>query len=194
MILNIKGSWSEVLDNCRSTVNKGLVNKEPSVKFKREILISEHSPIRSISIRWIWRSIKSWVATHWSRHKWECYISTSRTDRTGINRDELPQSHPVDFIGDANPQQLIDTMRKRLCNNSSPETRTLAFKLKKELHKSEPEISDVLVPNCIYRCGCPEMEKCGAFEKFLKESPFFNMSNIQQRYDVFNKYLEEKGW
>ena len=122
-ILGIKGTWQDIVNDCRSTVSKPPLGKDPSKKFKRNILITEHSPIRSISIRWIWKDIKSWVATHWVRHKWECFVSTQRTDRTGINRDELPQSALVDFKGEANIQNLIDTWRKRLCFQTLREAR-----------------------------------------------------------------------
>lgn len=154
-ILKIKGDWQDVIDDCRSTVSKPPLGKNPSKKFKRDILIAEHSPIRSISIRWVWKGIKSWVATHFSRHKWECFISTQRTDRTGVNRDEQPQSAPVIFKGDANVQAYIDTSRKRLCFMASNETRQQWEDLKVELHPIESEISEIGVPNCIYRCGCP---------------------------------------
>ena len=86
-ILKIKGDWQDVVDDCRVTVGKDALGKEPSQKFKREILISEHSPIRSMSIKWKWVNIPSWVATHFSRHKWECFIKTQRTDRTGTDRN-----------------------------------------------------------------------------------------------------------
>ena len=49
-IIKIKGSWEDVVNDCRTTVGKPELGKEPSKKFKREILISEHSPIRSISV------------------------------------------------------------------------------------------------------------------------------------------------
>lgn len=68
-ILKIKGDWLEVASDCRSTVGKPPLDHEPSVDFKRKILIAEHSPIRDISVKWTWHGIKSWVATHWSRHK-----------------------------------------------------------------------------------------------------------------------------
>lgn len=122
-ILKIKGDWVEVASDCRSTVGKPPLDHEPSVDFKRKILIAEHSPIRDISVKWAWHGIKSWVATHWSRHKFEKYIKSQRSDRTGIPRDKLPQHAPVDFTGEANVQSLIDTMRKRLCRQSSPEAR-----------------------------------------------------------------------
>jgi hypothetical protein len=154
-IIKIKGDWEEVVNDCRATVGKDELGKEPSKKFKREILISEHSPIRDISVKWKWESIKSWVATHWVRHKFEKFVKTQRTDRTGVNRDKLPQDALVSFTGDANAQHLIDAWRKRLCQMASRETRMYAEDFKKTLHDYEPEISDVLVPNCVYRCGCP---------------------------------------
>lgn len=100
-ILKIKGDWVEVASDCRSTVGKPPLDHEPSADFKRKILIAEHSPIRDISVKWTWHGIKSWVATHWSRHKFEKYIKSQRSDRTGIPRDKLPQDAPVDFTGEA---------------------------------------------------------------------------------------------
>jgi hypothetical protein len=189
-ILKIKGDWEEVVNDCRATVGKGALGKEPSQAFKRSILISEHSPIRDIQIKWRWRNIKSWVATHWVRHKWECFVKTQRTDRTGINRDALPQDAPVDFTGDANTQALIDTMRKRLCYQASPETREYAEDLKREIHSVEPEISDVLVPNCVYRCGCPELSACGFWDRLCNETDCdIITSDIQSRYDLYNEYF-----
>lgn len=191
-ILKIKGDWEEVVNDCRATVGKEALGKEPSQKFKRDILISEHSPIRDIQIKWRWRNIKSWVATHWVRHKWECFVRTQRTDRTGINRDELPQDAPVDFTGDANTQALIDTMRKRLCYQASPETRKYAEDLKVAIHAVEPEISDVLVPNCVYRCGCPELQSCGYWERLVeKTNGAILTSDIQKRYDLYNEAFWE---
>ncbi|WP_206459322.1 FAD-dependent thymidylate synthase [Anaerovorax sp. IOR16] len=193
-ILKIKGTWQDVVDDCRNTVSKPPLGKEPSKEFKRNILISEHSPIRDISIRWKWEAIKSWISVHWVRHKWECFVSTQRTDRTGVNRDNLPQSTLLDFVGDANIQQLIDTMRKRLCFQASKETREYAEDFKSELHKYEPEIADVLVPNCVYRCGCPECtgeNKCKAFENLLVNMQLkdVNVFNIQERYDAYNEWF-----
>ena len=115
--------WKNAKNKCRTTVNKNYSEKEASSKFKKALLLSEHSPIRLLKVDWSWKGIKSWVATHYSRHKWECFIGTQRTDRTGINRDELPQGALVNFDGEANAQHLIDTARKRLCFQASKETR-----------------------------------------------------------------------
>ena len=186
-ITKIKGDWREVLTDCRATVGKEALDKEPSEQFKRAILIAEHSPIRDIIIKWRWNNIKSWIATHWVRHKWECFVKTQRTDRTGINRDELPQSALVTFTGEANVQHLIDTWRKRLCHQAAPETRQYAEDFKMALHDVQPEIADALVPNCVYRCGCPEMQSCGYWDKLMVSShSCLNTCSIRRRYAIYN--------
>lgn len=191
-ILKVKGDWEDVVNDCRATVGKAELGKEPSHKFKRAILISEHSPIRGIIIKWRWKNIKSWVATHWVRHKWECFVRTQRSDRTGVDRDSLPQEAPVDFTGEANTQHLIDTWRKRLCRQASIDTRHYAEDFKVTAHDCEPEISDVLVPNCVYRCGCPEMQACGYWDRLVsKTNGAILTSDIQRRYDLYNEIFWE---
>jgi len=194
-ILKIKGDWAEVVDDCRTTVGKESLGRNPSTEFKKRILIAEHSPIRDIIFKWKWEDIKSWIATHWVRHKWECFVKSQRTDRTGVNRDKLPQDALVDFVGEANAQNLIDTMRKRLCYQAAPETRQYAEDLKAAITKVEPEIGRVLVPNCIYRCGCPEMQTCGLWGQFVDwcaENHLWYgevLQNIQARYDTYHGFL-----
>ena len=194
-ILKIKGDWAEVVDDCRTTVGKESLGRNPSTEFKKRILIAEHSPIRDIIFKWKWEDIKSWIATHWVRHKWECFVKSQRTDRTGVNRDKLPQDALVDFVGEANAQNLIDTMRKRLCYQAAPETRQYAEDLKAAITKVEPEIGRVLVPNCIYRCGCPEMQTCGLWGQFVDwcaENHLWYgevLQNIQARYDTYHEFL-----
>ena len=186
-ILKIKGDWQEVVDDCRTTVGKNPLGKEPTQKFKKNILISEHSPIRSLSVRWKWDNIPSWIATHFSRHKWECFIKTQSSDRTGIDRNELPQGTPVTMTGEANSQHLIDMARKRLCRMASPETRKYMEDLKISLHIVEPELSDTLVPNCVYRCGCTEPNGCKWFDHMAAKHLNLTSTDIQQRYDTYNE-------
>lgn len=196
-ILRIKGNWQEVVDDCRATVGKGELGKEPSEQFKRGILIAEHSPIRALAVRWKWEGIKSWVATHWVRHIWSSFVQTQRSDRTGVNRDKLPQDAPVNFRGEANAQHLIDTWRKRLCYQASPETRQYAEDFKLALYEAEPELADVLVPNCVYRCGCPEMQPCGMWRGFCDwymktYGATVQMLPISDRYKLYNIWLYEQ--
>lgn len=192
-IVKVKGNWAEVVDDCRATVGKGELGREPSQKFKRSILMAEHSPIRDISFKWRWDSIKSWIATHWARHKWECYVKTQRTDRTGVNRDGLPQAALVTFTGEANVQHLIDTMRKRLCHQAADETREYAEDLKAAIADVDPEIGRVLVPNCVYRGGCPEMYSCGLWDRFcdwMDGQVMIDMGDLQERYDAYRRFQE----
>lgn len=190
-IIKIKGDWQEVVDDCRATVGKRLLGKEPSKLFKQNILIAEHSPIRDISVKWRWQDMPHWVTVHWVRHKWEKFVRTQRSDRTGIDRAKLPQDEPQTFVGEANSQHLIDTMRKRLCYMASPETREYAEDFKAVLHDTEPEIANVLVPNCVYRCGCPELGGCRWYEAMVEKYPDLKSTNIAVRYDAYNKLFKE---
>lgn len=187
-ILKIKGDWQEVVDDCRATVAKPPLGREPSDSWKRDILISEHDPIRDIEIKFRWRNIKYWIAMHWKTHIWRSRTNTQRNDRqSDYDRNKAPQDSLVDFIGDANTQHLIDSERKRLCYMASPETREYAEDLKVTLHDPEPQISDVLVPNCIYRCGCPEPNGCGLFARMAKKDPNIASTDIKTRYKAYNK-------
>ena len=189
---SILDSWKRVKNHCRTTVNKEFTDKEPTAQFKKKLLISEHSPIRLLEVDWTWEKIYYWLSTEWSRHKFEKFITSQRDDRM-INetpRGKKPQEAPVNFDGYANAQNTIDAWRKRLCYQATPEARELAEDFKRELHNYEPEWSDVLVPNCVYRNGCPEFNMCKErfFANFIMycKSNNVNMCSIQDRYDAFN--------
>lgn len=190
--------WTRVKNHCRTTDNKDFTEKEATPTFKKKLLISEHSPIRLLEFDWSWKGIPYWVATHWVRHKFEKFQSTQRTDRTGHDRSKNPQDEPVNLDGYANMQNLIDAWRKRLCYCASPETREYAEDFKLKLHETHPEEANVLVPNCIYRCGCPEFKTCGYFEKLWYDYPDFNLTpdfdltDIQERYDAYNQDFYSK--
>lgn len=194
MINYITDSWKRIKNHCRTTVNKQFTDAEPTKEFKKKLLISEHSPIRLLEVDWSWKGIKYWVSTEWSRHKFEKFISTQRTDRTNVDRNKKPQDYPVNFDGYANAQNLIDAWRKRLCFQATKEARELAESFKIELKDKEEELSNVLVPNCIYRCGCPEFSSCNFFNEFKRycNDNNVNMFNIQERYDAYNELFNYK--
>jgi hypothetical protein len=185
-INKLENDWKDAKNKCRTTVNKDHTDNEPSSEFKTNLLISEHSPARLIKVNWMWNGIKSWISTHWSRHKWECFISTRRSDRIGFDRSTLSQDEPVVFEGEANAQHLIDTWRKRLCFQASEETRDYAVDFKQELKQFESELADVLVPNCVYRCGCPEFEHCPFWKSFSKDMSKEDLIDIRKRYIAYN--------
>jgi len=175
-IINISDNWREIADAARTTIGMNEGDKETSSKWKRNILLAEHSPIRKLKISWKWYDLLSWTSVHFVRHKFgiEHFVRSQRTDRTGINRNELKQSELVTHECEANAQAIINISRKRLCNQASKETRE-AWKLFLESIKHEqPELYSVCVPECIYRGFCPEMKGCGwnktkEFEDKLKE-------------------------
>ena len=195
----IINDWKRVKNHCRTTDNKDFTEKDVSDTFKKKLLISEHSPIRLLEFDWSWKSIYYWVSTEWSRHKFEKFVSTQRDDRLidEIPRGNKPQNALVNFDGYANMQNLIDAWRKRLCYSATKEARELANDFKIELHKTNKFESDVLVPNCIYRMGCPEFKSCGYLQGFLNWCKINNkdldVTNIQNRYDLYNEYFYENN-
>lgn len=191
--------WRRVKNHCRTTDNKGFTEKDASDTFKKKLLISEHSPIRLLEFDWTWKGIFYWLSTEWSRHKFEKFISTQRDDRLKDEtpRGKKPQDAPVNFDGYANMQNLIDAWRKRMCRMATPEARELAEDFKITLHETHPIESDVLVPHCIYRMGCPEFQTCGYVQGFIKwvgkTHPGEDwMTDIQKRYDYFNEYFYQQ--
>ena len=192
-ITKVNADWTDVKNECRNTVNKEATEKEPTIDFKKKILISEHSPIRLIEVKWRWEGIKSWISVHFARHwlGWDKWISTQRNDRTGVDRDKSPQDTPVNYDGKGNAQALINVARFRLCNSAHPETRAYMEDLKESIHEFEPELSDVMQRNCIYRGGCPEFNPCPYWKNFCEKHKGENLLDIQTRYDLANKDFYE---
>lgn len=159
---NYKERWQEVKNATMTTINKN-GGKYPDSEWKRKLILSEHSPIRKMIFAWKWFDLKSWVSVHFVRHKFgiDHWVSTQRSDRTGVNRDESPQGALVMHECQANAQALINISRKRLCNCASKETREAWQAVKDEVAKVEPELASCMVPECIYRGFCPEMFGCG---------------------------------
>lgn len=183
--------WQGIKNATMNTIgkNKGAY---PTSEWKRKLLLSEHSPIRKLIIGWRWTDLKYWVSVHLVRHKHgiEHFVTTQRTDRTGINRDELPQGSLVNHECEANAQGLINISRKRLCHCASLETRQAWQKVKEEVSKVEPELAKCMVKECIYRNGlCPEMFTCGynktkAFEEELKEYTDIVKNQINDKTNI----------
>ena len=186
--------WKRVKNHCRTTDNKEFTEVEPSEQFKKMLLISEHSPIRLIEYDWTWRDMPYWVHAELARHKFEKFISTQRDDRVQneIPRGKKPQDAPVRFDGYANQQNMIDFGRKRLCFKATPQARSYAVSFKNDLKAAGYEAeAEVLVPNCVYRCGCPEPQPCGFFQKFINAGVLrgVNIFNIEERYKLYTEML-----
>jgi hypothetical protein len=164
-LLGIKGTWREVADAARTTIGKDAGEGEPSSLWKKRMLLAEHSPIRLLHIKWRWHDLLWWVQTHFTRHHVgvEWFVSTSRSDRTGVDRGTLGQNAPVNVEGEANAQAMIYISRKRLCFQASKETRETWKKLLFVIKDPQPELYKACVPDCIYRGYCYEYNSCGFF-------------------------------
>ena len=163
--LKVIGTWRDVADAARTTIRMEEGTGEPGAKFKKRILLAEHSPIRKLCFNWKWLDLPYWVSVHFVRHKYgiEHFVSTQRSDRTGSDRTGARQDAPVMHECFANAQAVMFMSRRRLCGQASPETRAAWQLVVDEIAKVEPEVAACCVPECVYRGFCPEFKPCGFF-------------------------------
>ena len=164
-VIDYQDNWQAVKNAAMNTIGSDS-GKYPSSAWKRKILLAEHSPIRLIELTIRMKDIPYWVSVHLVRHKIgiEHWVSTQRSDRTGVDRNVLPQDAPVDHTIRVNAQALITISRKRLCGQASPETQAVWRAVRKAVKTVEPELASVMHPECVYRGFCPEMRPCGYAE------------------------------
>lgn len=146
-----------------NTVGKKLKDKSfVSEEWIEKLVLAEHSPIRELWFG-IRMEIPYWVSVHFVRHHIGVnhYVQTQRSDRTGVNRNEKPQSEIVSHIMSVNAQELIFMAHKRLCKQASEETRAVMKEIVKKVVEVAPYMKKALVPNCKYRGGlCNELFPC----------------------------------
>ena len=190
--------WMFIKQACMTTVRKQAGEKEPSDEWKKKILICEHSPIRRGSVSWKWENIPYAISTHFVRHHEGCekFVGSSRTDRTGVDRNTRSQMDVVPMEMDANIQALINISLKRLCTCADPTTRAYWISLVKEIKKHDENIYWACVPSCIYRGGCPELfGGCGIYKEIVKDLTKEEEQDMFKRYDAYLKYRENnKMW
>lgn len=182
----VKPDWIRVVNAARRTWGKKPIDHEPSDKFKRKILLAEHSPIRLLEYDFTIENIRQWVSTHLVRHHQGCekFVHTQRQDineqieniskriidilreegllREGWReRDYLFQGEPNDMDMTCNAQSFINISRKRLCIGcASPETRLAWEIVIEKLKEIDPILAEKCVPECVYRGFCPEFDRC----------------------------------
>ena len=86
-----------------------------------------------------------------------------------------------------NRQLLIDMARGQLCYAKTAGKGDYAERLKIALHLVEPDLSDELVPECVFRCGCPYKDGCGWFDKIAANHPNITSTCISTRYAAYNE-------
>lgn len=158
------GGWIDAANAARKTMHLPPIDHAPGEEFMRHLLNAEHSPIRAVRYRVELIGIPYWVSVHLVRHKYgvEHFVSTQRTDRTGVDRDSLPQNAPVDHTMIINAQEMMFVSRRRLCRMAAKETRELWQEVVYQLRTIDPILADYCVPMCEYRGGfCHEFNGCG---------------------------------
>lgn len=182
----VKPDWIRVVNAARRTWGKKPINHEPSDKFKRKILLAEHSPIRLLEYDFTVENIRQWATTHLVRHHEGCekFVHTQRQDinpdiekivqkvievlsDAGIlndgwrERDYLFQGQGNDMDMTCNAQAFINISRKRLCIGcASQETRKAWEMVIEMLKEFDPILAEKCVPECVYRSFCPEFDRC----------------------------------
>ena len=157
--------WNRARNNALATQRKQ-TNKIPSTELKKKMILSEHSPIRSLRIEWEWIDLPYYVSVHLVRHHngIEHFVSSQRNDIQKLyDRRKAPQNAPVNHRCVANFQAILNISRSRLCLNASTETTKAWEFFLDNLLFYEPELVQLCVKPCIYRNGiCPEVFKpCG---------------------------------
>lgn len=177
--------WKRVVDAARFTQRKGELGKEPSEKFKKQMIISEHSPLRLLVFDIKVYNIPYCNMGHFVRHVHaQPFVSTSRPDITGtkISRHEMPQDAPVNMQLSLNAQEIINISRLRLCRKADSVTIKVWRMVVEELAKIEPELAKACAPQCVFKGFCSEWKCCGFLwtEKFIDERKgllsFFDVS------------------
>lgn len=56
-MVKIEGSWRDVKNACRTTVGKRHTEKDATERFKRDLVIAEHTPIRKLHVSWLWEDM-----------------------------------------------------------------------------------------------------------------------------------------
>jgi hypothetical protein len=170
--------WSAALQAARLTTAQNKRNPAwddflyaPSNRWILKMLFAEHSPIRRVRY-WIEiHDVKRWVVGHLIRHKGgvepydtEPFVATQRSDRTGIDRDQLPQGESSVVGFDLNAQALMAMSRSRLCRKASLETRVAWGNVRDAMLEVDAEMAMMMVPKCVHQGVCPEMAPCGYSE------------------------------
>ena len=156
--------WKRCLMLARCTQGKFDTPNEPSLEWKRKILRSEHSPIRTLMFTIKMDGIPYCNSVHFVRHKYgvEHYVQSQRKnpDR-GAERQDAPVTH----IMDINAQELIFMAKKRLCYKADRETRLIMTAIKDKIEDKDFSLwNGIFLPQCRKQeKNCTEFKPCGMF-------------------------------
>lgn len=139
-------------------------DKPPTDEWKVKLLKANHSPVRTLQFCFRLTDIPYWVSVHLCRHVHATpFVKSQRNDRQSeYDRVSAPQNAPVTMCWYMNAEELITIAHKRLCAQASKETREVVQEICDKVIETNPEFTNLLVPNCVYRGGlCDEFNCCG---------------------------------
>lgn len=157
-------NWDRALNAARWTVGKDELLpdgwKEPSDKFKTEMMMSCHSPKRMVEYDILIKGIPYYVAVHFVRHhvgveKFQCTLRDDRNKEIS-DRTKLPQDQPVNLWMAVNADSLQSISYLRLCGMAAATTRMVWNAVYVEMKKVDPIVARFMVPQCIRYGFCPE--------------------------------------
>jgi len=123
-----------------------------------------HSPIRT-QLFWVeMEGIYSYVSTHLVRHSIGVthFVSSRREDRGGDKGDG--RYSLVNHSMLVNAEALINMSHARLCFQASTDTTKVMMEIRDAVSLVDIDLSDVMVPRCIYTKGCNELISCGYYK------------------------------
>ena len=163
--------WKRCLLLARCTQGKFDAPNEPSADWKRKILRSEHSPIRTLMFTIKMDGIPYCNSVHFVRHKYgvEHYVQSQRRNpERGAERQDAPVTH----IMDINAQELIFMARKRLCFKADDVTHAIMAQIVHEIVKKDEIYRGVFGPACLgFEKNCREFKPCGMFREAYGQTP-----------------------
>lgn len=155
--------WKRCLMLARCTQGKFDTPNEPTDDWKKKILRSEHSPIRTLMFTIKMVNIPYCNSVHFVRHKYgvEHYVQSQRKNpERGSERQDAPVTH----IMDINAQELIFMAKKRLCYKADPVTRAIMIEICRQICDLDKDqvFKYVLLPACrMNESNCCEFKPCG---------------------------------
>lgn len=185
--------WLEIKNLCRKTISMKDSSVEPTQKWKRELLLAEHSPLRHSLITIDVIDIPFYVMGHFVRHHVGVtpYVSTSRSDRTGVDRSTRKQTDPICMRLDLNIQSLINISRKRLCNQADSETIKVWTAILDKVREYDEDIYWACVPEGIRSCGCTEaFGNCSQCKNILNKLNKEDLLDVNKRYNCYNEFRD----
>lgn len=170
-------NFHDMAANAVFTQGISIRDENPNVSFFKKMIISEHSPLRSLLLQIDVYNIPYYVHVHFVRHHVgvQPFVRSQRPDSMNpvdYDRTKAPQDALVDMRLVLNAQALLNIMKKRLCQKADRATRNVANTIRVVMSNYPSAIVRLLADACRPACEwqgnlCHEVFKpCGKYPTF----------------------------